>query len=251
MREVRQAILCPAMSERDPDRPSDNSYQSTPVPAEEDPVEPTTHLSLLLASRDLLSPSPWPTETEKAVLVLKEHSYACLPQITQLAPFLHRLASSIEEKDKKDDINPATTFKATTDKLSSSPSSSPSSSKARSLLRNVRQTLSDTRRSLLIEEGGGVGEKSMGSSHFREMISLQSTLIHELQEQVQLKDAESNMILREKEQVSKRVYCITSCIYSVIIVVFQFCAHFHFVAQSVVHALNCIIITSYVTVCNS
>ncbi|XP_011403324.1 PREDICTED: male-specific lethal 1 homolog [Amphimedon queenslandica] len=217
MREGRQVFLSSVMSERDPDKPnaSDNSCPSKAVPSgpgslEEPPTEPP-HISLLLSSRDLLYPYSGPTETEKAVLVLKEHSYASLPQFTQLAPFLHRLASSIEGKEEEErNKNSETPFNNISASISTH-SSQYSSSKARSLLRNVRQTLSDTRRSLLLDGGrdqsGGIDrEKAQASSsHFREMISLQSMMIHELQEQVQLKDAESNMILREKEQLKARL----------------------------------------------
>lgn len=242
MREGRQVFLSSVMSERDPDKTnaSDNSCPSKAVPSgpgslEEPPKEPS-HISLLLSSRDLLYPHSGPTETEKAVLVLKEHSYASLPQFTQLAPFLHRLASSIEgrEEEEERNKNSETPFNNISASISTH-SSQYSSSKARSLLRNVRQTLSDTRRSLLLGGGGDQSGESdpvrgASSSHFREMISLQSMMIHELQEQVQLKDAESNMILREKEQVRRNDFLLAQfVIFCWIIFNYQFCGYFHFV----------------------
>ena len=239
MREGRQVLLSSVMSERDPDKPnaSDNSCPSKAVPSrpgcpEDPPVEPP-HISLLLSSRDLLYPYSGPTETEKAVLVLKEHSYASLPQLTQLAPFLHRLASSIEGKEEERNKNSETPFNNISASIST-PSPQYSSSKARSLLRNVRQTLSDTRRSLLLgggedHSGGSDRERVSASSHFREMISLQSMMIHELQEQVQLKDAESNMILREKEQVDMIIFVAQFVIFDWAIFNYQFCGYFHFV----------------------
>lgn len=166
---------------------SDDTQKEGDKDLQEDAAQPATdnsRLSVLLACREL---TPMIMEHEKAILVMKEHDYAGVPELTRMAPLLHSLTSGplVTEEDFSQ-----------VDGSSPSSSRSLSHSTTRSLLLNVRNTLADNRRDILTGGSDGL------MSHFKEMISLQSILLHELQEQIQIKDIESSTAYREKEQVS-------------------------------------------------
>lgn len=113
-------------------------------------------------------------EHEKTILVMKEHDYAKTPDMSQLAPFFRFLS---EERGVDNDQSRMKIGHKGSGKLSS-----------------VRKALADNRASLLVDE-------SPLSNHLSSMVSLQATLINQLQEQVFCKGVETSTIKREKEQV--------------------------------------------------
>ncbi len=127
-------------------------------------------LAAILACREA---SPGIMEHEKTILVMKEHDYAKTPDMTQLAPLFRLLTEEAVTSDNRKSFR-----------------------KGSAELFNVRQTLSHVRTSLLKDDGAV-------SNHLNKMVSLQSTLIHELQEQVFYKGLETTTIKREKEQVGR------------------------------------------------
>ena len=129
-------------------------------------------LAAILACREA---SPGIMEHEKTILVMKEHDYAKTPDMSQLAPLFRLLTEEAVTNDTK-----RTNKKAFR--------------KGSSDLFDVRQTLAEVRTTLLKDDGPM-------SSHLNKMVSLQATLIHELQEQVFYKGLETTTIKREKEQV--------------------------------------------------
>ncbi len=132
---------------------------------------PLPTLAAILAYREA---SPRIMEHEKAILVMKEHDYAKTPDMSQLAPLFHLLTGQAGGNDAR-------------------PRRSKPLRKGSGVF-NVRQALADVRMKLL-NEGGAV------SDHLTRMVSLQATLIHQLQEQVFFKGLETTTIKREKEQV--------------------------------------------------
>ena len=124
-------------------------------------------LAALLLCREYV---PSVMEYEKAVLVMKEHDYAKVPEFTQLTPLLRHLTTSGEP----------------------SPSARESQPEA---LTSVQDTISLYRSETLLGLDNGV------SPYLKTMVSLQATLIHELQEQSYIREIETNTVRREKEQV--------------------------------------------------
>ena len=122
-------------------------------------------------------------EYEKAVLVTKEHDYVKGPELTQLAPLL-KSAWPAREEVSTDDVG----------------KKKPGKQSQKVELLSVINSLSLARENLLSDENGGA------SSHLASMVSLQATLIHELQEQLHVREVETNTVRREKEQV-----CTHSC----------------------------------------
>ena len=117
-------------------------------------------------------------EYEKAVLVTKEHDYVKGPELTQLAPLL-KSAWPAKEEASTSDVG----------------RKRPRKGSQKAELLSVINSLSLARESLLSNESGEA------SSHLTSMVSLQATLIHELQEQLHVREVETNTVRREKEQV--------------------------------------------------
>ena len=142
-------------------------------------VTPLPTLAAILACREA---SPGIMEHEKTILVMKEHDYAKTPDMSQLAPLFRRLTGDGMGSD---------TLPMRTKPL-----------RKGSELFKVRQALADARTSLL-EEDGAI------SNHLNKMVSLQATLIQQLQEQVFFKGLETTTVRREKEQVKFACESIT------------------------------------------
>lgn len=140
-------------------------------------TEKTSQMPTLAAILACREASSGIMEHEKTILVMKEHDYAKTPDMSQLAPFFRLLS---EERPSLD-VEQSTGEKKPRRKGSSE-------------LFNVRQALADTRASLLMDT-------NPLSDHLNSMVSLQATLINQLQEQVFFKGIETSTIRREKEQV--------------------------------------------------
>ena len=136
--------------------------------------KPLSTLAAILACREA---SPGIMEHEKTILVMKEHDYAKTPDMSQLAPLFRILT----EETVTDGANRTKSRRR---------------SRKNSELFNVRQTLSEARTNLLKDDGAL-------SNHLNKMVSLQATLIHQLQEQVFFKGLETATVKRDKEQVSQ------------------------------------------------
>jgi male-specific lethal 1 len=128
---------------------------------------PPLPLATLLICREA---KPTIMEYEKAILVMKEHNYAQAPELSEMAPFLGRLNCANNE-------------------VPLAPSDGC----------HLHQLLLKNRNEELYGTGDGI------SSYLKTMVSLQATLIHELQEQNYIQDIESNTIRREKEQLEARL----------------------------------------------
>lgn len=129
-------------------------------------------------------------EYEKAVLVTKEHDYNKGPELTQLAPLLKSAWPPLNIRDEVSTVGVG----------KKSRTKGPSHKVE---LLSVINSLSLARESLLSSEGNGA------SSHLSSMVSLQATLIHELQEQLHVREVETNTVRREKEQVQLLNYTCT------------------------------------------
>lgn len=175
MREIRLARLLRMATLDVTDAESDKAdREGTPAALDNDVTrkgrrhDPPSLAAILLCREA----TPSIMEHEKAIVVMKEHDYAKIPEFTQLAPLLRRLTSRAAE------------------------SSEPLSPQKGSLL-SVQETISQHRKETLLNSDNGI------SPYLRTMVSLQATLIHDLQEQSYIKEIETNAIRREKEQVMK------------------------------------------------
>ena len=144
-------------------------------------VHPVAPLINLLTCREV---APSILEYEKALLVIKEHDYAKAPenpQLMQLSPLF-----------MADETNGCGL-------TSSGDFASPSSFNRKAMkgvLVNCRKDVFGLRENLARKDEGSM------SSHLREVVSLQVTLIREQQEQLHEKDRQLNAVRKEKEQVS-------------------------------------------------
>ncbi len=118
-------------------------------------------------------------EYEKAILVMKEHDYARVPErkeVLKLSSLLDEAPLLYEEQQR--DSQPPGAFSDLT------------------MLLNTRKDLLQFRASLPKREDG------MVTDHHREVIGLQIDLIREQQEQLHDKDKELCTVRKDKEQVS-------------------------------------------------
>ena len=145
---------------------------------------PVSPLTSLLACREI---APRILEYEKALLVIKEHDYAKIPERPELLQLASLCMSEEGMTGSSDDSLPQ-----------NGPSNQTRSRKAmKDLLLNCHSDVIRRRESLLNRQQD---ENSL-SSHFREVVSLQVALIREQQEQLHEKDKELNTVRKEKEQV--------------------------------------------------
>ena len=153
---------------------------------------PVSPLTSLLVCREV---APRILEHEKALLVIKEHDYAKVPD----RPELLQLASLCMSEEG----NFALLGSGEDNSLPlNGPSNSTRTRKAmKDLLLNCHSDVMRHRESLLNRKQD---ENSL-SSHFREVVSLQVALIREQQEQLYEKDKELSTVRKEKEQVGSLI----------------------------------------------
>ena len=161
------------------------TVESTNVQDVADTISTLPSLAAILACRDASSGM---MEHEKTILVMKEHDYAKTPDMAQLAPLLHFLSE--DGLPSEEGVSKLTAEKGNKKAFMKRPE-----------LLNVKMALSEARTRLLQEDSGL-------STHLNKIVSLQATLIHQLQDQVFFKDLEMNTIKREKEQVSFKGYIV-------------------------------------------
>lgn len=173
-----------------------NCSAAEPMAAARIPFSPL--LSLLTCEETV----PSFLECEKAVLVTREHDYDRVPdrcELTQLTPTILRLATeaeaerAIQEADRlftgtSNDSEPRKTSQMRRTKNTPS---------LKDALLDCHQMLLSTREKLLQPS------EESASAHLREMVGLQASLIHELQEQLHVRDVELGSVRREKDQVKK------------------------------------------------
>lgn len=164
-----------------------------PTAAAKTPFSPL--LSLLTSEETV----PSLLECEKAVLVTKEHDYDRVPErseLTQLAPTILRISTEADAERAVQALEEAT---GNTTAVHTSQRNQGGSSLKDALL-DCHQMLLSTRQKLLEPADESI------SRHLREVVDLQATLIHDLQEQVHLRDVELSSARRDKEQVGTTNY---------------------------------------------
>ena len=139
-------------------------------------------LAALLVCREA---TPKIMEHEKAVLVMKEHNYAKAPELTQLAPFLQQLICPTDQTQSDPPID--------SENIRSLGRKQKNCSKLELL--GISETIMKTRQNTML------GEETSVSPYLRSMVTLQASLIHELQDQLHTREIETNTVRREKEQV--------------------------------------------------
>lgn len=157
------------------------------------PCRPATRKESDYSTRYSATNSPWTSlleiapsiyEHEKALLVMREHDYAKLPNKSPLLQFVANCRSPQQDNDASS-VNPDNVGQQ-----------NPNQRTMKDLLLNCRRDLLNTRQQLVHKDPNSVTE------HLRELITLQVMLIHEQQEQLHGKDKELASVRKEKEQVS-------------------------------------------------
>lgn len=164
-------------------------------------VEPTataqgvcSPLLCLLTSKETV---PRLLECEKAILVAREHDYDRVPErceLTQITPAILQAAGSERAQQVLVECTDATPRTCESRKISRHHGTRRSTSLRNALLDSQKMLLS-ARQDLLKPPEDTV------SAHVREMVSLQASLIRELQEQLHVQGLELCSVRKEKEQV--------------------------------------------------
>ena len=173
-----------------------NGSAAEPVAAARTPFSPL--LSLLTCENTV----PSLLECEKAVIVTKEHDYDRVPErceLMQLTPTILRMATETEAARamrEMDSLVAGTSNESEPRKKSQRKQTKCAPSLKNALL-DCQQMLLSTRQKLLQPS------EDCLSAHLRRMVGFQASLIHELQEQLHVRDVELVSVRREKDQVSK------------------------------------------------
>lgn len=169
------------------------TIQSTePTAAAEIPFSP---LLSLLTSRECV---PGLLECEKAVLVTKEHDYDRVPERCELAQLTPTVLRNTTEPDVERAVQ---ALERATGNMSSAPDTRRRSqrrqeSSVKNALLDCQQMLLSTRQKLLQPDNDSV------SGHLRQLVGLQASVIHDLQDRLHSRDVELGTVRRDKEQVS-------------------------------------------------